>query len=90
MNQDQLKKLIKERIKKLIDENQPSPSKSPKPDVLEPDTDTPSRPERRRTLTPPKEAPKTRPKATNENEEELLNKIATKYRSLKSKNDSKI
>lgn len=85
MNQDQLRKLIRERVRQLL-ENQPAPSQ-PKPDVAEPDTDTPSKPKpRRRTLTPPEEAPSTKPKAsTNENEEELLDKIAKKYQSLKAK-----
>lgn len=81
---DKLKKLIRENIKQIL-ENQPAPSKSPKPDVAEPDTDTPAKP-RRRTLAPPKESPKTKPKATtNESEEELLSKIAKRYQALKKK-----
>ena len=83
MNKNQLRKLIRERVRQLL-ENQPAPSK-PEPGIAEPDTDTPTKP-RRRTLKPPKEAPNTRPKSsTNENEEELLNKIAKKYQSLKTK-----
>ena len=79
-NKDQIRQFIKECIKEIL-ENELSPST--KPDIAEPDTDTPKKP-KRRTLTPPKVAPQTRPKAsTNENEEELLNKITQKYRSLK-------
>lgn len=84
LTETQLRNLIRRRIKNLLESPAPAPEK--KPDVAEPDTDTPRKP-RRRTLTPPKEAPNTRPKAsTNENEDELINKIAQKYKKLKGDN----
>lgn len=84
LNETQLRNLIRRRIKSLLEAPAPAPEKEP--DIAEPDTDTPRKP-RRRTLTPPKEAPNTRPKAsTNENEDELINKIAQKYKKLKGGN----
>jgi len=84
LNETQLRNLIRKRIKNLLESPAPAPEKEP--DIAEPDTDTPRKP-RRRTLTPPKEAPNTRPKAsTNENEDELINKIAQKYKKLKGGN----
>lgn len=65
-----------------LEENQPAPAKPDKDTETLPGT-KPTTP-KRRTLTPPKEAPETRPKAKmNENDEEIINKIVKKYFELK-------
>jgi len=75
-------------LEKSLDENSPSPQRqSPDREVIEkPETDTPERKPKRRTLTPPTESPETKPKAEGvikENEEELANKIASRFQKLK-------
>jgi hypothetical protein len=64
-----------------LEENQPAPAKPERGTETAPGT-KPTTP-KRRTLTPPKEAPETRPKAMNENEEEIVNQIVKKYFELK-------
>jgi hypothetical protein len=68
-----------------LKENQPAPQRqAPDREVIEkPETDTPERKPRRRTLTPPTEAPNTRPKAIKENDKQIANKIADRFKKLK-------
>lgn len=69
--------------KKIVKENQPAPAKpKTEPGITEPGTKEPTKP-KRRTLTPPTEAPDTKPKAkVNESEKELINKIAARFKHL--------
>ena len=77
--------------KMRIRENE-APQRSPQrqaPDretITKPETDTPERKPKRRTLNPPIESPPTRPKAEGvikENEEEIVKKIANRFTKLK-------
>jgi len=72
---------LKEMIRKAIQEQKPAPEAPPK----ETPTITPSKPDRdtprRRRISPPKEAPKTKPKALKE--QEMVNKIAKKFIQLR-------
>jgi hypothetical protein len=72
-------------VDRSISENSPLPQRqSPDREVIEkPETDTPERKPRRRTLTPPTEAPNTRPKAIKENDKQIANKIADRFKKLK-------
>jgi hypothetical protein len=81
MTQSQLQQAIRETINKVLDENQPAPSKpqtSPGPTVA------PGKPgekkEPRRPLGNPNVQPK--PKASM-NEEEMLNKIVARFKAKK-------
>lgn len=89
-----LKQLIKEILqevklsKKSIKENQPTPQRqmSDREVIEKPKTDTPERKPKRRTLNPPTESPETRPKAESvikENDKEIANKIADRFKKLK-------
>lgn len=85
--QIQRKKYLEDKIKELegnLQENQPSPQRqSPDREVIEkPETDTPERKPKRRTLTPPTESPSTRPKAEGV-EKNIANKIADRFKKLK-------
>jgi hypothetical protein len=64
-----------------LEENQPAPAQ-PKPDTETVPGTKPTTP-KRRTLTPPKEAPETRPKAVKEGDDEIVQKIVAKYKELK-------
>lgn len=71
-----------------LNENQPSPQRvSPdRETITKPETDTPERKPKRRTLTPPTESPNTRPKAESvikENDKQIANKIADRFKKLK-------
>ena len=79
------KKYIQDKIREVIDkvlmENEPKPSPARpqrEPQVVPKEPGT--RPKRRRTLTPPKTAPDTKPKAS---EKDLLKKIEDRYKTLK-------
>lgn len=75
MKKSNIKKIIKEFIKA----NQPQIA--PDIEIAEPDIET--KPVRRRTLTPPTEAPETKPKARKEGEEiDLANKIGKRFSEL--------
>lgn len=77
---------IKEIIKEFIKSNKPQPT-LPTPDIETAEPDIETKPIRRRTLTPPTEAPETKPKAQNEGEEmDLANKIGKRFSKL-SKDD---
>jgi hypothetical protein len=82
MKKNLLKELIKEEILKILAENQPSIAPA-KPGTKEKE-ETEIEPKRkRRTLEPPKESPNTRPKALmKEEEKELINKIAQRFKKL--------
>jgi hypothetical protein len=88
INRDQLKKMIKEAIEKIMKENNPSPSTpkpSPKP-IVHPGkpTTNPGKPAPRRPLGNPNVQPK--PKAEHimkENEQEMIKKIIQRFKSLK-------
>lgn len=85
MRLNELRKMILEAIKEYG--HQPAPSKPVprrEPGIKEPPT-KPEKPTRRRPLTPPKEAPKTRPKAEglSENEKAILKKITNRFNNLK-------
>lgn len=85
MKKDALKQIVKEVIQEIRG-TQPQ-RVSPDREVIEkPETDTPERKPKRRTLSPPTESPETRPKAEGvikENEEELANKMASRFQKLK-------
>ena len=76
MKKSELKQAIREEIISILQEESPStvePVTKPKPKT------TPNeKPTRRRTLTPPKEAPKTRPKAYFT--EAMIDKIIARYK----------
>lgn len=86
MNNFDLKKYLAENPllkEENLEENQPAPAKpSPGRDTETMPGTKPTTP-KRRTLTPPKETPETRPKAMTENEDELVQKIVAKYKELK-------
>jgi hypothetical protein len=71
-------------VDRSISENSPSPQRqSPDREVIEkPETDTPERKPRRRTLTPPTESPTTAPKAEGL-ERNIADKIADRFEKLK-------
>ena len=80
---------LREIVKQTILENQPQRApqrQTPDREVIEkPDTDTPSKPTRRRTLTPTEHAPDTKPKAESvikEGDKEVVNKIAQRFNKL--------
>lgn len=87
MKLNKLKQLIKEeiqnvlneeRFKKILKEKSTETAPTVKPGTKEKET-TP----KRRTLAPPKESPNTKPKALmKENEKELVNKIAQRFKKL--------
>ena len=85
MTKQELRETIRRIIKQALIENQPAttPSKpKTEPGIAEPGTKEPTKP-KRRTLTPPTEAPDTKPKAkVNESEKELINKIAARFKHL--------
>ena len=84
MNNFDLKKYLAENPllkEENLEENQPAPAQ-PKHDTETVPGTKPTTP-KRRTLTPPKETPETRPKAMAENEDELVQKIVAKYKELK-------
>jgi hypothetical protein len=76
-----LKRIIKEELVKVLAEAEtaPAPTKTP--------TTTPTKPSKPGPLTPPKTAPKTKPKAKGEvtetREETLVKGIMNKYKKLK-------
>jgi len=83
MKKDLLKNIIKEEIKKILSEK-PQPEIAPtKPGTKEKE-ETEIEPKRkRRTLNPPDESPNTKPKALmKEEEKELINKIAQRFKKL--------
>jgi hypothetical protein len=68
-----------------LKENQPQRSperQSPDREVIEKPDTAPEKPTRRRTLTPPTEAPNTRPKAIKENDKGIADKIASRFQKL--------
>ena len=79
---------LREIVKQTILENQPQRSperQSPDREVIEKPDTAPSKPTRRRTLTPPDHAPTPRPKAESvikENEQEITNKITSRFQKL--------
>jgi len=79
---------LREIVKQTILENQPQRApqrQSPDREVIEKPDTAPSKPTRRRTLTPPHHAPTTAPKAESvikENEQEVANKIASRFKKL--------
>ena len=90
MQISQLKWLIREQIRSIKENNAPVPSKPKDKPQVHPGT--PEKPKKRRPLTPPKDAPNTRPKAesnckcggeVNENEQEIVNKITQRFKSKK-------
>lgn len=87
MKKSELRQIIREEIGKIVNENQPQPSKpttrpTVEPDVMEPGTKEPVKP-KRRTLAPPTEAPDTKPKASmKENEKQIADKIAQRFKKL--------
>jgi hypothetical protein len=78
LNLKELNKLIKETILEKYGSPAPSkPAPSREPGIAEPDT----KPQpKRRTLTPPKEAPATKPKAESK---DIINKIVKRYKGAK-------
>lgn len=81
MKKSQLKQIIKETLL----ENQPERApqrQSPDREVIEKPDTAPEKPTRRRTLTPPTEAPNTRPKAIKENDKGIADKIASRFQKL--------
>lgn len=81
MKKSQLKQIIKEEIKAILSEkNQPMIAPT-KPGTKEKEEVKPK--PKRRTLAPPSESPNTRPKALmKEEEKELVNKIAKRFKKL--------
>lgn len=79
---------LREIVKQTILENQPQRApqrQSPDREVIEKPDTAPSKPTRRRTLTPPEHAPDTKPKAESvikENEQEITNKITSRFKKL--------
>jgi len=76
------KSKLKEIIKEFVKSNKPQPTPyNPDVETAEPGTET--KPVRRRTLTPPTEAPEIKPKAQKEGEEmDLANKIGKRFSKL--------
>jgi len=75
MKRSQLKQLIREEIISLLQEETTTKEPITKP---KPKTSPDTKPQRRRTLTPPKEAPKTKPKAYFT--EAMIDKIVQRYK----------
>ena len=79
---------IKKEIRKALREAgyEPSPNRPKRePGIAEPPT-KPEKNPKRRTLTPPKEAPQTKPKAEGKikkGEKNILNKIVNRYKKFK-------
>jgi hypothetical protein len=82
MTREDLKKYIKEVIQKRLMENQPAPSRETEPGETEtiPDRGTEEEKKRRRIGNPDVQP---RPKAMNENEQEIIKKIVARYKSGK-------
>lgn len=81
MKKSELRNIIKE----VVRSTQPQRVAPERETITKPDTDTPSRKPKRRTLTPPVESPTTRPKAEGvikENEQDIAQKIASRYNKL--------
>jgi len=87
MNKENLKKLIREELKKALKENQPAIKPSTRPGEKEIHPGTPPTEKPRRTLRPgkPGVVPKHRPaKAMYEGEhEDIINKIVQRFKKLK-------
>jgi hypothetical protein len=76
---------LKEIIKEVVRSTQPQRVAPERETITKPETDTPERKPKRRTLTPPTEAPETKPKAEGvikENEQDIANKIASRFQKL--------
>jgi hypothetical protein len=82
MTREDLKNYIREAIQKRLMENQPSPSRETEPGETEtiPDRGTEEEKKRRRIGNPDV---KPRPKAMNENEQEIIKRIVARYKSGK-------
>ena len=88
INENMKKSELRQLVKEAILESNPQPQRvSPdRETITKPETDTPERKPKRRTLTPPTEAPNTKPKAEGvikENEQQISDKIAQRYNNLK-------
>lgn len=84
MKKSELRQLVKEAI--LESNPQPQRVSPDRETITKPETDTPERKPKRRTLTPPTEAPNTKPKAEGvikENEQDITNKIVQRFNKLK-------
>jgi len=85
MKKTSLYNLVKEVLLEMR-ATQPQRISPDRETITKPETDTPERKPKRRTLTPPTESPETRPKAEGvikENEEEIAQKIADRFSKLK-------
>jgi hypothetical protein len=82
ITKEDLKNYIREALKKRLAENQPSPSRETEPGETEtiPDRGTEEEKKRRRIGNPDV---KPRPKAMNENEQEIIKRIVARYKSGK-------
>jgi len=82
MTKEDLKNYIREALKKRLAENQPAPSRETEPGETEtiPDRGTEEEKKRRRIGNPDV---KPRPKAMNENEQEIIKKIVARFKSGK-------
>lgn len=82
MTREDLKKYIREAIQKRLMENQPAPSRETEPGETEtiPDRGTEEEKKRRRIGNPDV---KPRPKAMNENEQEIIKQIVARFKSKK-------
>ena len=82
MTKEDLKNYIKEALKKRLAENQPAPSRETEPGETEtiPDRGTEEEKKRRRIGNP---EVKPKPKAMNENEQEIIKRIVARYKSGK-------
>jgi hypothetical protein len=81
MNINEFKSLIKEIIRKKLAEAQPAPSReNPDRETIERDTEEEKEKKRRRIGNPDV---KPRPKAMNENEQEIIKKIVARFKSGK-------
>lgn len=77
---------LKEIIKEVVRGTQPQRVAPERETIVKPETDTPERKPKRRTLTPPEHSPETRPKAEGvikENEQDIAQKIADRFQKLK-------
>ena len=81
MKLNEFKSLIKEIIRKKLAETQPAPSReNPDRETIERDTEEEKEKKRRRIGNPDV---KPRPKAMNENEQEIIKKIVARFKSGK-------
>jgi hypothetical protein len=81
MKLNEFKSLIKEIIRKKLAEAQPAPSReNPDRETIERDTEEEKEKKRRRIGNPDV---KPRPKAMNENEQEIIKKIVARFKSGK-------